>query len=385
MLMRMLRDVFLGRRLGGRAYAAFVADVAAPAQVAPDSALSSNQAGFRLRTMMAARGIAQAMPAWLIPPALAAEPGRFDEFGVPAVIFVSKFLMGRMAEQPHVYGAILDRIAERPGVPAVADMTDDFTAMPVNDDDARMADFFRRWQMGLTQRCHIVATTDALRAMVVPHAPWGVSVIEDPYEWECLGKWRAPSQDPVRLCWYGYTAAQTHPPVERAFTSILRRFPLQSFEIEFVTAARWELIKDTTARLGAHHPRTTFTLTHWSLQATWDALERCDFVLLPHDVTQEWVRAKSHNRLVAAIAAGRLALASPIPAYAELREGAWVSEDLAAGLEWALANPQAAGERVRRGQSVVEPRFSPAAVQAKWRALLLGSMRERAPVLASNG
>ena len=35
-----------------------------------------------------------------------------------------------------------------------------------------------------------------------------------------------------------------------------------------------------------------------------DALERCDFVLLPHEQDDPWVRGKSHNRLVAAIAAG---------------------------------------------------------------------------------
>ena len=382
MLTRVLRDLFLPGASRGEPYVAFIADVAAPARVMPDTVIYSTQAGFRLRTMMAARGVATQMPAWLIPPALAGARGGLKTLGEPQAIFVSKFLIGRMVANRRVFDRILERLAES-AVPAVADVTDDFRLVPVKVDDHGA--YLYEWQRALGERCHFVCTTEALRETVGPIAKRGTSLIEDPYEWNELGIWRAPSADPIRICWFGNTASETLPPVERTLNDILSAFPERRFVIEIVTAVRWNLIDDMIKRLSGCARDASFIRTNWSLDATRTALERSDFAILPHNTSSDWVRGKSHNRLVAAIAAGRLALASPIPAYQELREGAWISEDLVAGLAWALANPHAAGEKVRRGQLLVEPRFSPAAVQEKWRAVFMSLLSGQPTARAAHG
>lgn len=198
----------------------------------------------------------------------------------------------------------------------------------------------------------------------------GVTVIEDPYEAAALSPWRAPGGDPIRICWFGNTSNVTLPFLTQALEAILERFPDAGFSIELVTAVRWDMIRSFTEPLAASRPGLEFILTEWSLEGTWRALERCDYVLLPHAWRDPWVQGKSHNRLVAAIAAGRLALASPIPSYRELKDHAWVEDDLAAGIAWAIANPEAARERVVRGQNHVERRFSPAAIAEKWAQVL---------------
>lgn len=372
MLIRMLRDIFGPPSPEARdACVLFVADVRAPVRVLPGSALHSSQAGFRLRTMMAARGIAARIAAWIVPPALAASPGGLQCVGETRLIVVSKFMIGRLLAEPDLFRGVM-RALDGSTLPAVADVTDDFTAIPVAASPQRA--FAREWQDFLARRCHLAVTTATLRDTLLRVARHGVSIVEDPYEWDRLGAWRPPSEEVLRLCWFGNAAPETCPPVEQALRRIADRFPDRRISVEIVSTARWELFQAIAAGL-ATRPGMSFRFTEWSLQATWDALQRADFVLLPHDVSSEWVRAKSHNRLAAAIAAGRLAIASPLPAYRELADGAWVGDDPAEGIAWALSNPAAAGARVAAGQRLVEARFSPAATEAKWRALLTARMQ----------
>jgi hypothetical protein len=99
-------------------------------------------------------------------------------------------------------------------------------------------------------------------------------------------------------------------------------------------------------------------------------MERSDFVWLPQDTRESWAAVRSHNRLVSAIRAGRFALAAPIPSYQELAPYAWVGDSLADGLKWALANPEQAVERVRKGQAYVDQRFSPEVIGRRWAQIL---------------
>ena len=118
--------------------------------------------------------------------------------------------------------------------------------------------------------------------------------------------------------------------------------------------------------LRRRHPGFELVFTAWSLQSTEAAIERSDVVLLPQEHATAWGRVKSHNRIVSAIRGGRLAVASPVPAYQELASFAWVGEDLAAGVRWALAQPEEAAARVAVGQMYVESRFAPQAVGRRW-------------------
>lgn len=368
MLTRLLRDLFTHRRTG---YVAFVADVAEPHRVTPETSLYSPQAAFRLRTLPAAQAVATMLPAWLVPPALAAEPGALERFGVPRALYIAKFMSGRIAGEPPLFSRLL-RAVSASGVPTIADVTDDFELMPLAHE---LRPILVEWQAALGRIAHLTVTCAALKDSLARTAACGISVIEDPYEQPALGVARAPQPDPIRVCWFGNTADSTVPALDNALRSVAARFTSRCFAVNLVSAGRWELLQALVQRFSQHR-NLMFETTEWSLQATWEALEHCDFVLLPHDLQQAWVRGKSHNRLVAAIAAGRLALASPIPSYVELGDYAWVDEDCAAGIEWALSAPDEARARVARGQAAIERRFSAEAVRGKWRALfrqVLGS------------
>jgi glycosyltransferase involved in cell wall biosynthesis len=99
-------------------------------------------------------------------------------------------------------------------------------------------------------------------------------------------------------------------------------------------------------------------------------LAAADIVLLPQETDTEWGRAKSHNRAVETLRAGRFAVASPIPAYLELAEFFWVGEDIAAGVNWALDHPGEAEARITDGQKYVAQRFAPDAIARRWIAAL---------------
>ena len=95
-------------------------------------------------------------------------------------------------------------------------------------------------------------------------------------------------------------------------------------------------------------------------------MEEADIVLIPNIDAKE-KRVKGHNRLVAAIHGGRLALASPLPQYLELKDFCWCGEDMAEGIEWAMDNSETTEKRIKNGQSHIDQRFAPSVVAARWR------------------
>lgn len=365
MLAGVLRSLIRPSGERARPYVAFVTDVAQPRTVTPATEIPSSQAGFRLRTLLAARRMARECPVWLVPAGLAAQPGGLDSLGVAGALVIGRYTVGAMGQHHGAFVQIARQLDEKKlPMPVVADITDDFDVLPLKNADTRR--FLSDWQAALLRNCHITVTCNALRDSLAAAAKHGITVIEDPYEAAGLSPWRAPGSALIRICWFGNTAAATLPSLTRALDRILARYPEAAFSIELVTAARWEMIRPLAERLAQARPGLEFNLTEWSLEATWRALERCDFVLLPHERDDPWVKGKSHNRLAAAIAAGRIALATPIPSYLELKDYAWVDDDLAGGIAWALSNPDAARERIARGQAHVERHHSPAAVAEKW-------------------
>jgi hypothetical protein len=194
-----------------------------------------------------------------------------------------------------------------------------------------------------------------------------VRVIEDPYERETAAEVRTRPGDPLRLVWFGMLNEPAQALLRPALRAIARRFPERPIGVDVVTLAlAAELLRGWASEIAALAPQLTLRLVPWSLAAAQQAVERADFVLLPQDAQSAWGRVKSHNRLVEAIRGGRLALAAPIPSYLELRECAWIGEDCAEGLAWALAHAEEAAQRVAHGQRYVEERFAPAVIGRKW-------------------
>jgi glycosyltransferase involved in cell wall biosynthesis len=110
----------------------------------------------------------------------------------------------------------------------------------------------------------------------------------------------------------------------------------------------------------------------WSLADTWRVLGDCDMCVLPVDVAKESKSAKSANRLVEALRAGRIVVASPLPAYQEFAASARIDENLVQGIRWALDHPAEVVQRIRTGQAAIEEKYSPAAIALRWQQVIAG-------------
>ena len=120
----------------------------------------------------------------------------------------------------------------------------------------------------------------------------------------------------------------------------------------------------------APHAPLRMVFEPWTLAGCDAALRDGELVLIPYDLSDRTKTVKSNNRLIASLRAGRLALASPIPAMKSLEQFAWVGHPLSAGLRWALDHPEAVLARVAEGQRYVEAHHSPEAITGHWERLL---------------
>jgi len=98
----------------------------------------------------------------------------------------------------------------------------------------------------------------------------------------------------------------------------------------------------------------------WSPMASAHALATCDLVLLPGQTPA------NASWLIAALCAGRFPVCHQSPDYAALGEFAWVGNDLAEGIRWALSHPEEVLARLDRAQDYVGRVHAPAAVARGW-------------------
>jgi len=110
----------------------------------------------------------------------------------------------------------------------------------------------------------------------------------------------------------------------------------------------------------------TVNVVPWSFNAFERALSACDLVIIPADFRNSRSSAKSPNRLVAGVHAGRFVVAHPVPAYLPYAEFAWIGENLCEGIRWAIRHPREVIERIARGQAYLDARHSPEVVARFW-------------------
>ena len=339
---------------------AFVTYVDAAQRVSAGERLYSNRASARLRVLIPARELAQRVPVWLVSPQALAEQPDLAQLGRPGAIVLGKLAARDVLQQKNTLLRVLEHAG---GAALYADVSDDYAALGREMREP----FLAQYQKALGKRAHLIVPCAAMGEALARHARRGITVIEDPYETAVARSVRVQASSPLRLAWFGSLGSVNVAPLERAFDAVLGSLEGRPVQLEMVTANESRsAVLGMRERLCQRHPGLEIFFSLWSLPMTEAAIERSDFVLLPQEHRTAWGRVKSHNRLVSVIRAGRLALASPIPAYQELAEYGWIGEDLAEGLRWALAHPDAAAKRVTAGQHYVEERFSPEAVGRKW-------------------
>jgi hypothetical protein len=67
-----------------------------------------------------------------------------------------------------------------------------------------------------------------------------------------------------------------------------------------------------------------------------------------------------------------------LPAYEEFGRWAWLGEDIAAGLDWAVKNSSGIVGRIAQAQEYIAAHFSPQRVAEAWEAVLTEVQAQRA-------
>lgn len=103
----------------------------------------------------------------------------------------------------------------------------------------------------------------------------------------------------------------------------------------------------------------------WSQPAMDEAWKSHAVVVIPTGRSM----AKSANRLIESVRAGKFVVAEPLPAYEEFARFMWVGE-MRAGVEWALGHKQECLERVKACQDYIRHRYSPDRIGGMWETVL---------------
>ena len=264
---------------------------------------------------------------------------------------------------------LVGRLRSR-GIKVVIDICDD------HFEDPQRGAFYAR----LVPLVDAVTVNTAVMAEIVrTHTPKPVHVIGDPYastraEPAFTARRRPrPRWWPFRvrrleLVWFGHQSnLETVYRCAATLLPLAKRVPLS---ITLVSAPGFGGEQFCETFNQAHVGDCELRFVAWSMATTAAALATADLVILPSDVTSRAKSVKSANRLIDALRAGRFPIAHPLPAYREFADHAWVGEDLAAGIEWALHHPAEVVARTRAAQDYIEAHYAPGVIGARWAQVL---------------
>jgi glycosyltransferase involved in cell wall biosynthesis len=286
------------------------------------------------------------------------------------------------SEQLDVAGvAIFDMISHlrQLGIKTVADIHDDHFGLPGR------SEYFHR----LVQLVDaVVVNSPEMKRIVAARTSRPIEVIGDPFEGphgepafqpgmqqsllqrllRRILPWRNATR--LKLAWFG------HPTNAGAVYALMPQLlPLASqipIRLTLISAAE-SGIEEWCELFNFRHGRVCrIVFVPWSLADTWRVLRECDICVLPVDVAKESKSAKSANRLVEALRAGRFVVASPLPAYQEFAASARIDENIDQGILWALDHPAEVVERIRTGQAAIEQKYSPDAIARQWQQVMVG-------------
>lgn len=198
----------------------------------------------------------------------------------------------------------------------------------------------------------VVTSTQTLAARILAEAGVTATVISDPVEGP-RGTPKSANPDHLDLLWFGHQGNwQT---IAGAFDAIRDA----GARLTVVTRPMPEIIASLDGS------GIDYRLLPWSQEATWQALQECDAVIIP-SAPGDFFAVKSPNRIAEALWAGRHVIAAPIPSYLPFSPFAAIG-DLREGLSQPIR-----AERIVAGQEYVAKHHSQEVIQAKWRELLEG-------------
>lgn len=224
------------------------------------------------------------------------------------------------------------------GMRVIADYCDDHFEHPQH------GPHFRRMAEIATD---LVASTEALAASIRRHTGRDARVITDPVEGPRGTPRFQPKLPALRVLWFGHPTNLVSV-IDKAdqLKALAQRMPV---EFTLVTERTAEVERLAGAIASIAPERLKVRCVPWSLEATWKWLEECDLVWIPVTDTGPKM-AKSPNRLLESMWAGRFVVADPVPAYRPFEDLAPLGQGLDDAVMRALEDPKAVEERLREAQ-----------------------------------
>lgn len=236
------------------------------------------------------------------------------------------------------------------GKRVVLDVCDDVLAHP------HLRSYYPRL---LRQADFVTASSPALAERLAPLARGPVLHVPDCVELT-RGEAALPEpSSPLRLLWFGQSAnlGPLLGQFERLDALAARRATTLDVVCD-VTPELRDALASRPRRLGVE-------LVDWSPEALEAALMRCHFAVLPSS-GEAGMATKSANRLQETLWGGRMPVAHRVDSYAPFADAAILTDDIADGIERALADPADTVRRIALGQSLIEQRFTASAVARIW-------------------
>ena len=200
------------------------------------------------------------------------------------------------------------------------------------------------------------------------------AVIVDPWQ---LNSWHPPRtlhpDETCRLIWFG--ANKNIPYLQKALPNLIDQSSKeQRFELTVMGLPLAHQLIQTSLENQPLPDNWSLRWVEWNNKCQPDQLEqelsKAHICLIPSDPTDPLKTGVSHNRLVDAIRAGCLPMASPMPSYLELEDLSLLGNDMGVLLEQAIQNyePLTANLSKRREEQL--KRFSPQYNLQFWRHTL---------------
>lgn len=183
-------------------------------------------------------------------------------------------------------------------------------------------------------------------------------VIPDPGERPILEPRFAPTGD-VKLLWFGSSASLKFVPWTTLWSDLERH--VRNYQFTMVTGKVDRLRNKMLERhRRGQSPGVNFDRIHM-LEWNWDLqgqlLAETDMVVIPVVTENYRTDTKSANRVIDSLLSGRFVVTTPLASYLEFSPYTW-QQDTIQGIQWALAHPNDAAQRVQQGQQYAIDNYS---------------------------
>lgn len=223
-------------------------------------------------------------------------------------------------------------------------------------------------QRMIEQADAVVAASPMLQQIVKQNANKGAQLVGDPFEGPQGKPQWLPTGSRLKGLWFGHPSNLDS--LRQALPALLSAGKRSPIDLRIVTERIDGIERECKDFNSRHRQALSLRFAEWSVAETWNSLAGTDFVVIPSRPEERWALAKSPNRAIESLWAGRFVVGHPIPSYLEFKEWAWLGDDLAEGVAWMVDNGPLIVNRLRAAQQYIAAQYSPQRIALEWERVL---------------